>query len=100
MVLLDLIAYDFKIAHGLEAERGKLSEGSIRVDFSYSQLLQLDSESVVQFIFQIIIRNTCFGSKVQEFKEEVIELVSYLYIELSELVLCSGHSVQVIIDSF
>ena len=38
-VLLDLVAYNFKIAYSLRAERSKLSEESIRVDFSYSQLL-------------------------------------------------------------
>ena len=38
-VLLDLVAYNFKAAHSLEVEGGKLSEESIRVDFSYSQLL-------------------------------------------------------------
>ena len=38
-VLLDLVAYNFKMAYSLGAEEGKLSEGSIRVDFSYSQLL-------------------------------------------------------------
>ena len=99
LILLDLVAHDFKVACSLGAERGKLSKGSIRVDFSYSQLLQLGCDSIVQFILQIIIRNTCFGSKVQELREEVMESVSYLYIELSELVLHSSHSVWVIIDS-
>ena len=93
------MAHDFKAAHSLGAERGKLSKESIGVDFSHSQLLQLGHDLVVQFILQVIIRNTCFGSKVQELREEVMELVSCLYVELSELVLHSGHSVQVIIDS-
>ena len=93
------MAHNFKAACSLGAERGKLSEGSIGVDFSHSQLLQLGCDSVVQFILQIIIRNTCFSSKVQEFREEVMESVSQLYIKLSELVLHSGHLVQVIIDS-
>ena len=98
-VLLDSVAHNFKAARGLGAERGKLSEGSIGVDFSHSQLLQLGCDSVVQFILQVIIRNTCFSSKVQELREEVMELVSQLHIQLSELVLHSSHSVQVIIDS-
>ena len=93
------MAHDFKAACGLGAERGKLSKGSIGVDFSHSQLLQLGCDSVVQFILQVIIRNTCFSSKVQELREEVMELVSQLHIQLSELVLHSGHLVRVIIDS-
>ena len=80
LILLDLVAYDFKAAHSLGAERGKLSKGSIGVDFSHSQLLQLGCDSVVQFILQVIIRNTCFSSKVQELREEVMESVSQLYI--------------------
>ena len=75
-VLLDSVVHDFKAARSLGAERGKLSKGSIGVDFSYSQLLQLGCDSVVQFILQVIIRNTCFGSKVQELREEVMESVS------------------------
>ena len=47
LIFLDLVAHDFKVAHGLGAERGKLSEGSIGVDFSHSQLLQLDCDLVV-----------------------------------------------------
>ena len=65
-VLLDSVAHNFKAARGLGTERGKLSEGSIGVDFSHSQLLQLGRDSVVQFILQVVIRNACFGSKVQE----------------------------------
>ena len=99
LILLDSVAHDFKAACGLGAEGGKLSEGSIGVDFSHGQLLHLGCDLVVQFILQVIIRNTCFGSKVQEFREEVMESVSRLHIELSELVLRSGHSVRVIIDS-
>ena len=99
LILLDSVAHDFKVACGLGAERGKLSKGSIGVDFSHSQLLQLGCDSVVQFILQVIIRNTCFGSKVQEFREEVMESVSRLHVELSELILRSGHSVRVIVDS-
>ena len=76
LILLDLVAHDFKAARSLGAERGKLSKGSIGVDFSHSQLLQLGCDSVVQFILQVIIRNTCFGSKVQELREEVMESVS------------------------
>ena len=53
---------------------------------------------MVQFILQVIFRNTCFSSEVQELREEVMELVGCLHVELSELVLYSGHSVQVIID--
>ena len=98
-ILLDSVAHDFKAARGLGAERGKLSKGSIGVDFSHSQLLQLGCDSVVQFILQVIIRNTCFSSKVQELREEVMESVSRLHVELSKLVLRSGHSVRVIIDS-
>ena len=98
-ILLDLVAHDFKAARSLGAERGKLSKGSIGVDFSHSQLLQLGCDSVVQFILQVIIRNTCFSSKVQELREEVMESVSCLHVELSELVLRSSHLVQVIIDS-
>ena len=98
LVLLDSVAHDFKTARGLGAEGGELSKGSIGVDFSHSQLLQLGCDSVVQFILQVIIRNTCFSSKVQELREEVMELVGCLHVELLELVLCSGHSVQVIID--
>ena len=93
------MAHDFKAARGLGAEGGKLSECSIGVDFSHSQLLQLGCDPMVQFILQVIIRNTCFGSKVQEFREEVMESVSRLHVELSELILRSGHSVRVIIDS-
>ena len=99
LILLDSVAHDFKVACGLGAEGGKLSEGSIGVDFSHGQLLQLGCDSVVQFILQVIIRNTCFGSKVQELREEIVESVTWLYIELSELVLCSGHLVWVIVDS-
>ena len=98
-ILLDSVAHDFKAARGLGAERGKLSKGSIGVDFSHSQLLQLGCDSVVQFILQVIIRNTCFSSKVQELREEVMELVGCLHVELLELVLCSSHLVWVIIDS-
>ena len=93
------MAHDFKAARSLGAERGKLSKGSIGVDFSHSQLLQLGHDSVVQFILQVIIRNTCFSSKVQELREEVMESVGCLHVELSELVLRSGHLVWVIIDS-
>ena len=96
---MDLVAHDFKMACSLGAEGGELSKGSVGVDFSHSQLLQLGCDSVVQFILQIIIRNTCFSSKVQEFREEVMESVSRLHVELSELILRSGHSVRVIVDS-
>ena len=65
-VLLDSVAHNFKVARSLGTERGKLSEGSIGVDFSHSQLLQLGHDLVVQFILQVVIRNTCFSSKVQE----------------------------------
>ena len=98
LILLDSVAHDFKAAHSLGAEGGKLSEYSIGVDFSHGQLLQLGCDLVVQFILQVIIRNTCLSSKVQELREEVMEPVSCLHVELSELVLCSGYSVQVIID--
>ena len=54
---------------------------------------------MVQFILQVIIGDASFGSEVQKFREEVMELVSRLHVELSELVLHSGHSVRVIIDS-
>ena len=53
---------------------------------------------MVQFILQIIIRDAGFSSEVQEFREEVVKSVSILHVELSELVLHSGHSVQIIID--
>ena len=39
LVLLDLVAHDFKMACSLGTERGELLEGSIRVDFSHGQLL-------------------------------------------------------------
>ena len=55
LVLLDSVAHDFKAACGLGAERGKLSEGSIGVDFSHGQLLQLGGELMIQFILQVII---------------------------------------------
>ena len=98
LILLDSVAHNFKAACSLGAEGGKLSEYSIGVDFSHGQLLQLGCDSVVQFILQVIIRNTCLSSKVQELREEVMEPVSHLYVELLELVLCSGYSVQVIVD--
>ena len=47
LIFLDSVAHDFKAACSLGAERGKLSKGSIGVDFSYSQLLQLGCDSVV-----------------------------------------------------
>ena len=46
-VLLDLVAHDFKTARGLGAEGGELSKGSVGVDFSHSQLLQLGCDSMV-----------------------------------------------------
>ena len=93
------MAHDFKAAHSLGAERGKLPKESIGVDFSHSQLLQLGCDLVVQFILQVIIRNACFSSKVQELREEAMESVGCLHVELSELVLHSGHLVWVIVDS-
>ena len=47
LILMDLVVHDFKVACSLGAERGKLSEGSIKVDFSHSQLLQLGYDLVV-----------------------------------------------------
>ena len=76
LILIDLVTHDFKMACSLGAERGKLSEESIGVDFSYNQLLQLDCDSVIQFILQVIIRNTCFSSKIQELREEIMESVT------------------------
>ena len=55
---------------------------------------------MIQFILQVIVRNTCFGSEVQEFREEVMESVGRFHVELSELVLRGGHSVRVLIDRF
>ena len=60
--------------------------------------MQFGHDLVVQFILQIIIRDTSFSSKIQEFREKVVKSVSILYVELLELVLCNSHSVQIIID--
>ena len=99
MILLDAVIHDLKTTRSLGAEGGELSESTIRVDFRHGQFLQFGHDSVVQFILQIIIRDAGFSSEVQEFREEVVKSVSRLHIELSELVLRSGHSVRVIIDS-
>ena len=53
---------------------------------------------MVEFIFQIIIRDTSFSSKVQKFREEVMETVITLHVELLELILCSHDLVWVFID--
>ena len=97
-ILLDAVIHDLKMTRSLGAEGGELSESTIRVDFRHGQFLQFGRDSVVQFILQIIIRDAGFSSEVQEFREEVMESVSCLHVQLSELVLCSGHSVQIIID--
>lgn len=93
LILLNVVIHDLKTTHSLGTEGGELLESIIRVDFRYGQFLQFGCDSVVQFILQIIIRDTSFSSKVQEFREEVVKLVSILHIELLELVLCSGHLV-------
>ena len=90
--------HDFKVAHSLGTERGELPERTIRDDFGNYQLLELDHDLVVQFILQVIFRDTYFSSKVQEFRKEIVKLVGILHVELSKLVLHSGHSVWVIID--
>ena len=97
-ILLDAVIHDLKTTRSLGAEGGELSESTIRVDFRHGQFLQFGRDSVVQFILQIIIRDAGFSSKVQEFREEVVKLVSILHVELLELVLHSGHLVQIIID--
>ena len=76
LILLDAVIHDLKMTRSLGAEGGELSESTIRVDFRHGQFLQFGRDLVVQFILQIIIRNTCFSSKVQELREEVMELVS------------------------
>ena len=98
MTLLDAMIYNLKTTCSLGAEEGELSESIIRVDFRHGQFLQFDHDLVVQFILQIIIRDAGFSSKVQEFREEVMKSISISHVELSELVLCSGHSVWIIID--
>ena len=97
-ILLDAVIHDLKTTHSLGAEGGELSESTIRVDFRHGQFLQFGCDLVVQFILQIIIRDASFSSEVQEFREEVVKLVSILHVELLELVLCSGHLVWIIID--
>ena len=98
LILLDVVIHDLKMTRSLGAEGGELLESTIRVDFRHGQFLQFGRDLVVQFILQIIIRDAGFSSKVQEFREEVVKSVSILHVELLELVLRSGHSVQIIID--
>ena len=100
VTLLDLVIHDFKMAHSLGTERGELLEGTIRDDFGNCQLLELGCDLVVQFILQIIFGDISLSSEVQEFREEIMESVSILHVELSELILYSGHLVWVIIDGF
>lgn len=81
------------------AKSGELVESPIsQVDLCNGEFLELGCKTMVEFILQIIIRDTSLSSKVQKFREEVVEMVSILHIELLELILRSSDSVWVFVD--
>lgn len=84
------MVHNFKMASCLEAKDGELVKSAVSwVDLCNSEFLEFNCEVMVEFIFQIIIRDTGFSSKVQKFREEVVEMVITLYVELLKLILCS-----------
>src|SRR5699024_3110703 len=96
--LLVLMIDNFKSACGLGYSTGELLERSLLVAFCDTQLLESSRQLDIELILPAILCNTCFRSKVQEFRQEVMELITIPHVQLAELMLCSSNAVWIVID--
>lgn len=89
---------NFKSACSLGDSTGELLESVIPDAVTDVQLLELSYQFVIELILTIIFSHASFSSKVQELREEIMELVTNFHVQLLKLVLCSGNTVWVAID--
>lgn len=97
-VFLCTVVDDLKAIRGLGHSARELLEVTVLDAVGDTQLLELSSEFVIKLILPVIFSNACFCSKEEELRKEVMKLVTGFHIQLAELVLRGGDSVQITVD--